>query len=576
MLSIRASLRYIDIVISMTASLQQLIATEELLKRAYEFAKNAHTGEKRLNGEPFFNHCLATAEKLMSWNQDSATIAAGLLHHVPERHKNKEQALQKLKQEFSPEISELVQGIINVSSLPYHGTEHQIQNLRKFIFFLSRDVRVIIAKLASALNSLQSLYSLSAEIQKRKSLKAIEIYAPIARQIGMSAVAGDLEDLVFPYLYPKDYNWIITNVTSYYEDRKNYLERVKPLIAQELEANGVNIVKIDSRPKHYFSLYKKLLRYEMNLEKIYDLVAARVIVPEISDCYAALGVIHKTWPPLPGRIKDYIAAPKANGYRSLHTTIYGPENQLSEIQIRTEEMHREAELGIAAHFTYAGFKGTRSYLSRISAVADPKELLIMEELSESRTKLHEISFFKNRILVLSPKGDVFDLPAESTPLDFAYKVHTEIGNHTVGAKVNNRMVPLATPLKSGDVVEIITHRKKKPSLAWLSIVKSSQAREKIKSALHHQTVNSSLIEGPKTTEIKISILEQPGLAKEITGLLHKAKAKPAAITIQPATGKNSIQSIKITLPVLHKSAVKKLSEKIKKLTGFKSLTFRNL
>ncbi len=554
----------------MPLSIQEIIVGNDLIRRAYDFAKRAHQGEKLKNGEPFFNHCLATAEKLAEWNLDQAAIAAGFLHHLPTTGKENE-ILAEVREEFGEEVLGLVAGVRNLSRIAYQGTGGKVENLRKLIIYLSRDIRATLVAFASLFNKLQSLYALNPKDQKQVSLNTIEIYAPLARQLGMNQLAGDLEDLAFPYLYPEDYRWLTENVKDRYEERAKYLDRVKPLLKRELELNGVRPITMDSRPKHYFSLYRKLLRYEMDFEQIYDLVAVRVILGSVSDCYTALGIIHKNWTPLPGRIKDYIASPKPNGYRSLHTTVYAPEEKSAEIQIRTQEMHEEAELGIAAHFVYQGLKGTKGYLERLALPADSKELAFIKELRQFPKKLDEVGFFRDRILVLTPKGDVIDLPKEATPVDFAYKIHTDLGHQCAHAKVNGKIAALDSRVQSGDVVEILTQKNKKPSASWLTFVKTAQARDKIRAALN--SVKPILAAAAdKKTEIKLSVTQSPGLIRQITQIFSNSKIKIHNLDLKPKS-EGGLENVKITVALTDKNKLLKIGAKLKQIKEIKKMTF---
>jgi len=555
----------------MPKNLHQAIKEIELLRRAYAFAKTMHNGEKQRNGDLYINHCFSTAQTLFEWDLDVPAIAAGLLHdyhltNAPEKN------LLAIKQEFGEEVATLIEKVRDISTIPYRGTESRTDNIRKYILFLSQDIRVIFIKFAARLHTMQSLYTFPEQKQKQIALKTMDIFAPLARQLGMNRIAGLLEDLAFPYLYPEDYTTLITNVKDHIEEREKYLLNFMPLLKRELLSYGVAIEHIDSRPKRYFSLYKKLLRYNMDLDQIYDLVAVRVILPTITDCYTALGVIHKTWPPLSGRIKDYIATPKANGYRSLHTTVYTPKDKITEIQLRTPEMHQEAELGIAAYFAYAGQKGTKHYAKRAPTKALTSELELVRELRSAPKQLHKIGYFKERILALTPMGEVIDLPNGATSIDFAYKIHTEIGNATTGAKINNVMVPLHTTLQSGDIVEILTQKGKKPSLSWLDFVKTSQAKEAIKSAL--KTTDSPL-HNIRQTEIKLSVQDRTGLLTDIKNLFGKTKIKVEELSMQPKKLNQKFQIVNIVSPSVNKERLAKLIAKLKSLKEVKKAEYNN-
>jgi len=561
---------------STTITLAEFIKSSDLVRRAYEFARQAHHNQKRKNGEPYINHCVAAAESIINWGLDEATVAAALLHDVVE---DTGTPLEKIKTEFGEEVAFLVDGVTKIGKVRYRGIEARVENLRKFILYLSQDIRVILVKLADRLHNMKTLYAVHPQKQKRIALETMDIYAPLAYRLGMQKLSGELEDLAFPYIYPEEYKWLIITSKERYEEREKYAERFKPVLEAELKNSKIPVLKIDSRAKRYTSLYKKLLRYDMNIENIYDLVALRVIVNTIEDCYAALGVIHKLWPPLPGRFKDYIALPKPNGYRSLHTTVFGPEKKIVEIQIRTEQMHREAEYGIAAHFAYQNLKGTKQYLERRTAFAEKKELAWIEQLRKWQQNFTnpdeflqalKIDFFKDRILALTPKGEVIDLPAGATPIDFAYQIHSDIGNSCVGAKVNGRLVALSTELRSGDVVEILTQKNKGPSEDWLGFVKTGLARNHIKAALK-QIARSFLKKEPSKMEIKIITEDRIGLLKDISILLSRSHVNIITINTQQ-NGKFPL--IKINCVPMAKEKAERLMIKLKKLKEIKEVGYR--
>ena len=324
----------------------ELLKSNDLIKRAHDFAREAHIGQKRKNGEPYFNHLVATAKNILEWKLDPPAIAAALLHDTTE---DTAVTLDELRQNFDEEIAFMVDGVSKIGHIKYRGVESRVENMRKFILALSQDIRVVLIKLADRLHNMRTLEALPPQKQKRIALETMEIYAPLAYRLGMHRLSGELEDLAFPFIYPQEHRWLMDRVKEKYEEREKFAERLKPVLLKELAKHNINVIKIDSRAKRYTSLYKKLLKYEMNFDQVYDLMATRLIVPTVSDCYAALGLIHKAYPPLPKLFKDYIALPKPNGYQSLHTTVFGPENRITEVQIRTPEMHEQAELGIAAH-----------------------------------------------------------------------------------------------------------------------------------------------------------------------------------------------------------------------------------
>jgi GTP pyrophosphokinase len=472
-----------------------------LIARAYAFAERSHKGQVRKSGEPYFNHLRAAAEILHEWHLDDATIAAGLLHDTVE---DTGVPLEAIKKEFGDEVAFLVDGVTKLGHIKYRDpggeTQHKAENLRKMVLALSEDLRVVFIKLADRLHNMQTLAALPAAKQKRIALETDEIYAPLAYRLGMHNLSGELQDLAFPYLYPQEYRWLLSASKEQYAERMKYLEEMKPQVEKLLADHGIKPLDIEIRAKRYSSLYKKLLKRDMDMGRIYDLVAMRVVVDTLPECYAALGVIHEMWPPLPRRMKDYIAMPKPNAYRSLHTTVIGPHDKTIEFQIRTKEMHDENEYGVAAHWLYkqrqAG--GTRkggatppsgqklaAELKWVQQLKNWQEQFSGQTSSDPEEFLQsmKIDFFQDRIFAVTPRGDVIDLPAGSTPIDFAYHVHSEIGNSAIGARVNGSVAPLDHKLRSGDVVEVITQKGKKPSEDWLRFVKTAIARDHIRLSL---------------------------------------------------------------------------------------------
>ena len=548
---------------------------QSIISKAYKFAEKAHSGQKRKSGEPYFNHVLATADILYSWNMDDETISAGLLHDVVEDTNIK---LEEIKKEFGEEIAFLVDGVSKLGKFKYRGVKEKAENMRKLILAISEDLRVVFIKLADRLHNMRTLNYLPKEKQKRIALETDEIYAPIAYRLGMHNLAGELHDLAFPYLYPEEYKWMLNNVSDKYEERTEYLKKIAPILKEFLLKNNVKIINFDFRAKRWSSLYKKLLVYDMDIEKIYDLVALRIIVPTVSDCYTVLGLVHELWPPLPGRIKDYIAVPKPNGYRSLHTTVLGPQDKKIEIQIRTPEMHYENEFGVASHWLYKmqkyqkenintfvkeleWVKQLRSWQEEIQKTVSPSEFL----------KSLKIDFFKDRIYVITPKGDVIDLPKDATPVDFAYHIHSEIGDTCVGAKVNDKLVPLDYKLKSGDVVEILTQKNKKPSEDWLNFVKTSLARERIKSALKQK--NKKLISQPTKTELKMVVLDRMGLIKDISSVITNSHFNILSFHTEK-THTPLYQINRIEIETTNKEKIQKLILKLKNIKGVKEVSYR--
>lgn len=458
----------------------------ELIEKAFEFAKKAHSDQKRLSGEDYIVHPVHVAYFLFKLGLDQSTIAAGLLHDTLEDTKATSIELRK---EFGNDVAFLVEGVTKLRKFTDMANKEtsahrgHFESLKKMFFATAEDIRVILIKLADKYHNMETLKYMSKADQKRIALETLEIYAPIAARLGMGKLKGQLEDLAFPYVYPKEYTWLLKRVKEKYDDRTTYIDRTKPLIKKCLKDAKITIIDLHSRAKHYFSLYQKLGRKDMELDKIYDLVAMRVIVPDISSCYEALGVIHNNYKPVPGLVKDYIALPKPNGYQSLHTTIFCEKGRIVEVQIRTEHMHDYAENGIAAHWAYSE-SGKRTSVNanpkEVEWVAQLKNYLEEQKTGEELSNL-KIDFFKNRIFALTPKGDVEDLPEGATPIDFAYAIHTNLGHATKGAKVNNKIVPLDYELKNGDVIEIIKGKEKKPSFDWLKIAKTTLAKKSINS-----------------------------------------------------------------------------------------------
>lgn len=471
--------------------------TESLAGRAYAFAATAHKDEKRSSGDPYFTHCKAVAETVAEWGLDEASIAAALLHDVAE---DTPFTLDHIGGEFGPEVRFLVEGLTKLKNLPRstagitkENSTDEAENLRKFIVSFAEDIRILLIKLADRLHNMRTLGSLPPERRRIFAWETLELYGPLAYRLGMQKLSGELEDLAFPFVLPKEYEELERTVKEPYEERLAYARSLVPRVKTLLKAHDITLVAIDARAKRHYSLYKKLLRHDKDLRKIYDLVAVRIIVPTVEACYAAVGVIHGEWPPFPGRFKDYIARPKSNGYRSLHTTVFCVDQKVTEFQIRTPEMHAEAELGIAAHWAYQQARNTKK-ASVWSGIRDKKELRWVEQLrnwqreSASGTKEFQealkTDFFRDRLYALTPENDIIDLPAGATPVDFAYHIHSDIGDQCVGARVNGKMVPVDAELHSGDMVEIIIQKGKKPSEDWLRFVKTSLAKKQIRSVVN--------------------------------------------------------------------------------------------
>lgn len=463
----------------------------ELITKAYDFAKRAHEGQKRLNRDPYFVHVFETAKILAGLGMDIQTIVTGLLHDVLEDTKIKEEELEK---EFGKGIVFLVKGVTKLGTLKYRGHERHVESLRKFFVAMANDLRVVIIKFADRLHNLRTLQFVREDKRKRIALESIEVYAPLANRLGMGKLKGEIEDAAFPYVYPKEsaqMEEIIKERKGLYQ--KN-LSEVRKELERELAKNKIKVVEINSRLKHKYSLWRKLTKREMDIEKIYDVVALRVVVENIEDCYRVLGLIHSIWKPLPGRIKDYIAVPKPNGYRSIHTTIFTGSNGIVEIQIRTKKMHAEAAYGVAAHFSYKENinKKAKNDKLKFKWIEELKELNYNPDKPQNFFENLKTDYFSDRIFILTPKGDVVDLPEDSSPIDFAYSIHSDIGNHISGAKINSKMSQIFSKLKNGDIVEIIKKKDSHPSSKWLEYVKTTIAKKHIRAYLEKNTLLSKL------------------------------------------------------------------------------------
>ncbi|MCK5095869.1 MAG: bifunctional (p)ppGpp synthetase/guanosine-3',5'-bis(diphosphate) 3'-pyrophosphohydrolase [Candidatus Pacebacteria bacterium] len=457
-----------------------------LTKKAYEFSQRAHEGDKRFSGEPYFNHAFETAKNLAEFGMDAPSIAAGFLHDTLEDGNTDEKTLEK---EFGKEVSFLVEGVTKLGKLKYRGLERHAESLRKLFIATAKDARVLIIKLADRLHNVSTLDGHpEKEKRYRIALETLEIYVPLADRLGMGRLHGELEDYVFPYVFPEEYKKTKEIMKKKRADHEKHLEKFRRSLQKELAGHGVKNFKTSYRVKHLYSLYKKLLRKEMDIDKIYDITALRITTETVGECYQVLGIIHGIWKPLPGRIKDYIALPKPNGYQSIHTTVFTGDGAIVEIQIRTEQMHREAEYGIASHLAYKKgffekFKSSKNRQAVQKKLGWINELIQWQEnVSENKKFLKELKmdFFKHRVFVFTPHGDAIDLPEESTPVDFAYMIHSDIGNHLSGAKVNGKMASIKTKLRNGDIVSIETKKNAHPSRKWLEYVKTGMAQRHIR------------------------------------------------------------------------------------------------
>jgi guanosine-3',5'-bis(diphosphate) 3'-pyrophosphohydrolase len=449
-----------------------------LIERAYTFSEKAHAGQMRLSGDPFMTHCIKVAETLISLRLDSTTIAAGLLHDVIEdTHHTK----AELEEEFGEEVAQLVEGVTQIGRIKFNSSEeHQAENIRKMLIAMAKDVRVILIKLADRLHNMQTLKYLPPDKIQSISTETLQIYAPLAHRLGIAKIRSELEDLSLHYLQPEVYYDLAQRIAAKKVQRETEIQNLGQALQTELKRAGIK-AEVTGRPKHFYSIYRKMVDQRKNFDEIFDLRALRVTTTSLRECYGALGIVHTLWTPVPGRFKDYIAMPKMNMYQSLHTTVLGQKGERIEVQIRTRDMHRIAENGIAAHWLYKKGEHSeerfderlvwlRQLLEWLQDLKDPKEF--MENL--------KLDLFSSEVYVFTPKGRVIELPAGSTPVDFAYAIHTDIGNSCRAAKVNGRMVSLKYRLKQGDVVEIMTSKKQFPRLDWLDFVQTSRARSKIR------------------------------------------------------------------------------------------------
>lgn len=464
----------------------------KLVTKAYDFAKKAHEGHKRLSGEPYFNHVSATAKSLAELGMGSATIVAGFLHDTIE---DVNVSPEEIKKEFGDEVLFLVEGVTKLGKLKYHGTERYVKSLQKFFVATSRDLRVLIIKLCDRLHNIKTLDYVPKTKQLRIAKETLEIFAPLAYRLGIKKLQRDLEDTAFSYVYPEESGKIKKLLKTKKEEQERHLDKFQKLLSVELYKNGMNDFHIDHRVKSLYSLYKKLKKYNNDIENIYDISALRVTVPEIADCYKVLGIIHGSWRPLLGRIKDYIASPKPNGYRSIHTTIFAGDGSIIEVQIRTKEMDKEAEFGIASHLSY---KEESKKIDGSSPLSWFKNILLtshnndipkwIKDLAEYQQEVGNFDDIKNdmleeRIFVFTPKGDVIDLPVGSSTIDFAYTIHSDIGDSMSGAKINGKFVAIYTKLQNGDCVEIETKKTAKPNKKWIEHCKTTLAKRHLRNVL---------------------------------------------------------------------------------------------
>jgi len=451
----------------------------ELIQKAYIFTAQAHAGQTRLSGEPYLSHPLEVANILAEMTLDEATVAAGLLHDTVEDTKA---TLDEIEELFGEEVADIVDGVTKISKMQFESKAvAQAENIRKMILAMAEDIRVLMVKLADRLHNMRTLDFQPSVKQRLISQETLEIYAPLANRLGLHRTKVELEDLCLKYLKPDVYEQIDQGVASHHTSDAGYINKVIGIIQEMLEKNGIK-GRVAGRTKHRYSIYAKMQQQNLGVDDIFDLIAFRIIVPSLKDCYAVLGLVHSFWKPVTGRFKDYISIPKANMYQSVHTTVIGPDGERIEVQIRTEEMNRVAEYGVAAHWQYKekGKKGSNRDAERFTWL---RQILDWQrDLKDPREFMSSlrIDLFQDEVYVFTPRGDIKELPEGATPVDFAYAVHSKVGDHCAGAKVNGRLVPLGTPLKNGDRVEIITDAHRNPSRDWLKFVKTARAKTRIK------------------------------------------------------------------------------------------------
>lgn len=507
----------VDVILKKLASTNS--EDRDLVTRAYEFAKNAHAGQKRYSGEPYLNHLAEVARMLAEIGMGAITVAAGILHDTIEDTPVTD---ADVREHFGEEILFLVQGVTKLGSVRYYGSDRHNESLRKLFVATSQDIRVLIIKLIDRLHNMQTLQHVPKEKQLRIARETLEIYVPVTHRLGMGRIRKDLEDLAFPYVYPEEYKRVTDLIKTRLKKSGAELEKARKSLQKKLGGHNILAFRTEYRSKGLYSLFQKLSRKNWDMDQVHDFLAMRIIVQSVEECYRVLGIVHELWRPLPKRMKDYIAFPKPNGYKSLHTTVITPNRSILEVQIRTEDMHREAEYGIASHIMYKDVQqgvdapGNSSWFtSFVPTLFNPFAWKIFARNNDQKTLLktrehreripqwiQEIAeshktndgtreffdglkedFFSYRVFMFTPEGDVVDLPVGASPIDFAYAIHSDIGDHTSGAKVNNKLVGLDTKLQNGDIVEILTNKTNAPTRKWLDYAKTSLARRRIRTAL---------------------------------------------------------------------------------------------
>jgi len=492
----------------------------ELIQKAYIFTAQAHVGQTRLSGEPYLSHPMSVASILADMKLDEATVAAGLLHDTVE---DTVTTIDEIEELFGEEVADIVDGVTKISKMQFESKAvAQAENIRKMILAMAEDIRVLMVKLADRLHNMRTLDFQPSVKQRLISQETLEIYAPLANRLGLHRTKVELEDLCLKYLKPDVYEQIDQGVASHHTSGQEYIDKVTALINEMLKENAIK-GRVGGRTKHRYSIYNKMLQQNLGLDQIFDLIAFRIIVGSLKDCYAVLGLIHSIWKPVTGRFKDYISIPKANMYQSVHTTVIGPDGERIEIQIRTEDMNRVAEYGVAAHWQYKekGKKGSNRDAERFTWL---RQILDWQrDLQDPREFMASlrIDLFQDEVYVFTPRGDIKELPEGATPVDFAYAVHSKVGDHCAGAKVNGRLVPLGTALKNGDRVEIITDNHRNPSRDWLKFVKTARARTRIKQYIRTEERDRSIALAKEMLEKEGRKLGVNFLKAMKDGLVHK-------------------------------------------------------
>lgn len=543
--------------------------------KAYNLAEEAHKDQRRVSGEPYILHPLAVAQILADMKIDTTTITASLLHDVVE---DTSYTLEDIKKMFGKEVAFLVDGVTKLSRLNYRTKEdQQLNSMRKMFLAMAKDVRVVVIKLADRLHNMRTLRYMRSDKQKRIAQETLEIFAPLAHRLGIFNIKWELEDLSFRYLEPDKYYDLVDQMKQKRHVREEIVNEAIDILKKALDDAHIHC-EINGRPKHFYSIYKKMKKDNRDLSQVYDLFAIRVIVDDVKDCYGVLGIVHSLWKPLPYRFKDYIAMPKPNNYQSLHTTVIGTRGQPVEIQIRTWEMHRIAEYGVAAHWRYKEGNQTANKDAFDEKMGWLRNLLEWQDTSNPKEFVNALKLdaFSDEVFVFSPRGDVIDLPQGSIPIDFAYRIHTDVGHRCVGAKINGKIVPLDYKLKNGDIVEIITSKVGKPSLDWLNIVGSSESRSKIRSWFKKENREENIAKGLDALERECKRLGHDWKALNVGGRLGRVAKQMNAgseddLVAAVGYGGFAVNTVLIKLLELHKKDLQKQEEKTNSLAALEKL-----